>query len=380
MAKKSTVYFLKPEQYRDIPKVMERMGIDKIISKHDFVAIKIHFGEKGNLGHVKPELIKPIIKKIKEFEANVFVTDANTIYRGQRTDAVNHLMTAAEHNFHPKYLGVPVIIADGLRGSCYVEVNISNSSFDKLKMNGLPKHFKKVKIAEAIYNSDAILAISHFKGHGLCGIGGAIKNLGMGCASRHGKYEQHNSVVPKINTLLCTACGACVKWCAGGALSLRSSVVSCQSSAISKSDDRRPTTVIRLDAAKCTGCGQCVLVCSKNVFKIPWNEESAVVQEKIAEYASGVVKGKKTFYINFLTFITSYCDCFKTTGKPIMPDVGILLSADPVAIDQASLDLIKQTAGRDILKDVVGTDGTRQIEYAEKLGLGSREYELKKGG
>lgn len=342
---KSTVYFLGLDRVKEIDSAMETAGINEIIDKNDFTAIKIHFGEKGNLGYVKPEFIKPVIKKLKEIGAIPFVTDANTIYRGERTDAVHHLMVAAEHAFHPKFLGAPVVIADGLRGNSYVEVDVNL------------KHFKKVKIAEAIYNSDTILAISHFKGHELCGFGGAIKNLGMGCAARQGKYEQHNTVVPETAVENCTACGACIKWCGGNALVLENKK-------------------IVLDPVKCTGCGQCILACNFKVFGLPWNENAALVQEKIVEYAFGTLKGKRTFYINFLNHITSYCDCFKAKGKPLMHDIGILLSSDPVAIDQACMDLIEKHAGHNILKEVTGMDGSRQIEYAESLKLGSRNYQL----
>jgi uncharacterized Fe-S center protein len=359
MINKPFVYFLKPDQWRNIPEVLDKAGIGSIVLEHNLTAIKIHFGEKGNKGYIKPELIKPVIKKIKELGAFPFVTDANTIYRGERTDSVHHLMLAAEHGFHPKFLGAPVVIADGLRGNSYVEVDITNGrrTLVRDESSRLPQHFKTLKIAEAIYYADAIVAISHFKGHDTCGIGGAIKNLGMGCAARPGKYEQHNSVVPEVNAALCTACGACIKWCSGGALALS------------------PAT-ITLDPSKCIGCGQCILACNHKVFSLPWNEKTKAVQEKVAEYACGAIKGKKAIFINFLTFITKHCDCFKTTTKPILPDIGILISTDPVAIDKASLDLITKHAGRDILKETTGADGTPQIEYAEKLGLGTQKYQL----
>ncbi len=379
-----TVHFLPPDKWKEIPSVMDTCGIGSIIKKDDFVAIKLHFGEKGNTGYVKAKFIKPIIKKVRELGAFPFVTDANTIYKGARTDAVHHLMVAAEHEYHSKYLGCPVIIADGLRGNAFVEVELEHvrpSSFDRLTMSSgracaQPKHFKKIKVAEAIYNADVILSVAHFKGHELCGVGGAIKNLGMGCSSKGGKYEQHNSVVPKLNVAKCTACGACVKWCGGNALTLDDS----RGGALSppaKGGHGGPPLRIQFNASKCTGCGQCILACNFGVFNIPWSDDAAIVQEKIAEYASGVLKNKRAFYINFLTFITARCDCFKTIHKPLMPDIGILLSNDPVAIDQACMDLIEKHTGRDILKEASGMDGNRQIEYAEELGLGKRKYESK---
>ncbi len=346
MKSKAKVYFLKLEDAKSLDKAMDAAGIGEVISKDDFAAVKIHFGEKGNVGHVKASDVKPVVKKLKELGSYPFLTDANTIYRGQRTDAVHHLMVAAEHEFHPKFLGAPVIIADGLRGNNYVEVEIGQ------------KHFKKVKVAETIYNCDAIVSVAHFKGHELVGFGGAIKNIGMGCAARAGKYEQHNNAIPKVDDSNCTACGACIKWCGGNALTLENGK-------------------IKLEPKKCAGCGQCILACNFKVFNIPWNENVTAVQEKIVEYTLGCLKNKKAFYINFLTCITPFCDCFGgRKEKPLMHDIGILLSKDPVAIDQASMDLIEKHSGRDILKEATGVDGHYTLEYAEKLGLGSRSYSV----
>jgi uncharacterized Fe-S center protein len=353
---KPKVYFLSLDRVAEIADAAANAGLTDIVKGGDFVAIKMHFGEKGNVGYVNPKLVKPLVPMLKTLKAHPFFTDANTIYRGERADSVHHLMVAAEHDFHPKFLGAPVVIADGLRGTGEVVVDV-----------GL-KHFKKVKVAEAIHHSDVILSVAHFKGHELCGFGGAIKNLGMGCASKSGKYEQHNNFVPKVDASKCTVCGVCVKWCAGGALTLPP--------LLRKEGKGKVGGTIQLDPKKCIGCGQCILSCEQKVFGIPWNEDANIVQEKIAEYAFGVVKGKRTFFINFLTHITSYCDCFRSHKKPIMPDIGILLSADPVAVDQACVDLIKKHAGHDILKESTGADGSVQIAYAEKLGIGNRGYEL----
>lgn len=345
MNERSKVYLLKPDAYREIPRVMEKAGIRDVVKENDFTAIKVHFGEKGNKGYIKPEILKPVAAKLKEITKNVFITDANTIYRGERTDAASHLMIAAEHGFHPKYLGIPVIIADGLRGNAEVEIDVPG------------RHFKKAKIAEAIYNSDVIVAISHFKGHEICGFGGAIKNLGMGCASRAGKFAQHNSLTVQTDTRKCTACGVCLKWCGAKALKLDGGKIA-------------------LSKERCVGCGQCILACNFKVFSLPWNEEAGTVQEKVAEYAYGVLKNKRSFYINFLTFITEYCDCYKTKSAPLIPDIGILVSKDPVAIDQACMDLVEKHAGRDIFQERSGIDGSRQLDAAEKLGLGKRTYHI----
>ncbi len=353
MTAKSKVYFLELDQLDKLPALLKTAGIADVVKKDDLAAIKIHFGEKGNKGHIKPKEIKPVIKLAKELGASPFLTDANTIYRGERTDAVHHLNVAADHEFHLKFLGAPVVIADGLRGNSYVEVEVNPLDHAR----GKYKHFKKVKIAEAIYYADSMICLTHFKGHELTGFGGAIKNLGMGCAARPGKYEQHNSIVPQVQATNCTACGACIKWCSGEALHLE--------------NDQ-----IVLTPEKCVGCGQCILACNFKVFSLPWNDSSKEVQEKIAEYAAGAAKDKRVIYVNFINFITKYCDCFKTVGQPIMPDIGIVVSLDPVAIDQASYDLTIKHAGKDILKEETGTDGSIQLKYAESLGLGTRQYEL----
>lgn len=344
----SKVYFLPPDRKTDVVKALDAAGIKDVVKKDDFVAVKVHFGEKGNLGHVKAKEIKPVVAQLKNIGAIPFLTDANTIYKGERADAARHLMIASVHDFHPKFMGAPVVIADGLRGNMFVEVDIGQ------------RHFKKVKVAEAIYHADSFVVISHFKGHELCGIGGAIKNLGMGCASRQGKYEQHNSVVPNVDGEKCISCGACVKWCAQNALSLQKDV-------------KAPVT---LDAKKCVGCGQCILACPVKAITVPWSDSSEVVQEKIAEYALGVARGRPAIYINYITHITDYCDCFKSMRKPIMPDVGIVVSTDPVAIDMASYDLITKSAGRDIMRESTEVNGRVQIEHAAKLGLGTLSYEL----
>jgi len=361
---KPKVIFLPHDRSQDIPSAIKAHGFDGNIKKGDFAAIKIHFGEKGNIGYIRPKLIKPLIKMIKEAGAYPFLTDANTIYRGERTDAYHHLLVAAEHEFHTKFLMAPVIIADGLRGSSYIEVDVG---FD---------HFKKIKVAEAIYNADYIVSIAHFKGHELCGMGGAIKNLGMGCASRAGKYEQHCDAVPNVNIEKCTACGACIKWCGGGALELVQAKKPANTIADGRSPLKTAEMTIQLNPSKCAGCGQCILACEKKVFSLPWDGTAKSVQERIAEYACGVMKNKRAVFINFLTFITPLCDCFKTIAKPIVPDIGILISDDPVAIDQASTDLVEKQAGRDILKEATGMNGRVQIEHAEKLGLGNRNYQL----
>ncbi len=361
---KSKVYFLdyqsKKNDYRKyLPELLEKVNLRKIVKENDFTAIKLSFGEKGNLGHLKPEEVKPVVEIIKSLAANPFVTDANTIYIGERSDAVHHLQTAYFHGFREETLGCPILIADGLRGNSFIEVEINL------------KHFKKVKIAHAIHYADSIVFLTHFKGHEVTGFGGTLKNMGMGCGARAGKYEMHHSIVPEVVAENCTACGLCIKWCNASALTL-----------LPITHNPLPKeSKIFLDKSKCTGCGECVLTCRSQAIKLPWNESVKNCQEKIVEYAYGAVRNKNFFCVNFLQYLTKYCDCYGRKEKPLLPDIGILVSTDPVAIDQASVDLTNERFGKDFFNDIFPQiDWTIQLKHAEKIGLGSRKYEIETVG
>lgn len=343
---KSRVYFLPWEKRDRLTELLDRSGAPDMVRPKDLVAVKLHFGEKGNDGYIKPELVRPVLQMVRRKRGQPFLTDTGTIYNGQRSDAVSHLLLAAEHGFNQTRLATPVIVADGLKGDDYEEVSIKGS------------HFKKVKIAGAIHKADSIIALSHFKGHLLSGFGGALKNLGMGCGARLGKFEMHSSVAPAITAENCTACGACVAKCAQGALSIgRGGRVS-------------------LNADLCAGCGECVIACNYHALSITWNKGAMEVQERFVEYALGAVRGRRAFYVNFVNHVTPNCDCLSKKERPLLPDVGIMASLDPVAIDQASLDIILERAGNVFEKAHPGIDGNLQLAHAEKLGLGQRRYEL----
>ncbi|MDI6641237.1 MAG: DUF362 domain-containing protein [Elusimicrobiota bacterium] len=375
------VYFTSYITPESINKLLDCIDLKSIILPNDFSAIKMHFGEKGNEGFIKPEFVEVIVERIKSLAAVPFLTDANTIYVGERADAINHLKIAEQHGFSYDKVGCPVIIADGLRGNSYVEVEIANVAVK-------PKHFSKVKIANGIYYADSVVFVTHFKGHELTGFGGALKNAGMGCASRSGKYELHNSVVPKLKLENCNGCGICIKWCPGNALSLidRGKLQKSELNRVEVSEQCRQQ-VISLNTANCTGCGECILVCKQKVFRIPWDEPVKNVQEKTVEYCLGVLRNKRVVFLNFLNFITKYCDCYETKEKPLVDDIGIVLSTDPVAIDQASVDLVnKKFRQQKLARDGVQSDFFRyiwpeidyeiQLKYAQQLGLGNRNYHL----
>ena len=342
----SEVYFLPWEKRADFPDWIKTTGAFKIIKAHMYAAIKIHFGEEGNIGYIRPEFVKPVADNISTLNASPFMTDANTIYVGQRADAVHHATMAEKHGFNITNCGCPVVIADGLRGNSGVNVEVNL------------KHFKKVIISNAVHYSDAVILMSHFKGHEITGFGGAIKNAGMGCATRAGKYAMHDKLYPKVDHAKCTACGNCVKWCSGNALTLKGKTIS-------------------LNQSKCIGCGECILSCRFGVFRIPWDENAAAAQEKIMEYAYGVLKDKPSFSINFVNFVTKFCDCYPTNGKPLIADIGIFAGTDPVAVDQACADAVNDKFGSDIVKHIFPEiDWKSGLAYAEKIGLGKRSYRI----
>ena len=291
------------------------------------------------------------------------MTDANTLYVGSRSDSVAHLTTAIRNGFAYAVVDAPMIIADGLRGGNERAVTVNL------------KRFKRVYIGSEIVGADAIVSVAHFKGHELSGFGGTIKNLGMGCASRKGKLAQHSTVSPKVTRKKCEGCGECVSYCAQEAISLI--------------DEKA-----KIDRKKCVGCGECIIVCPNQAIQIQWNQEIPAFLESMVEYAAGVLKGKEgaASFLNFITQVSPACDCYSHNDVPIVADIGIVASNDPVAIDQASADLVNQAQGRKdscLTKNFKpGQDKFRavypkvdweiQLEYAEAIGLGSRDYELVK--
>ncbi|MDR1926418.1 MAG: DUF362 domain-containing protein [Endomicrobium sp.] len=343
----SKVYFLTWNRRNELYNFLKAVRMFDYVKSRDFLAIKIHFGEENNEGYIKPEYVMPIVKIIKEKTAYPFLTDASTIYVGERSDAYHHHLIANKHGFTIDSCGCPIIISDGLRGTAEKEIEVNL------------KYFKTVTIAQEIYNADSYMFMSHFKGHEITGFGGALKNVGMGCGSKAGKYAMHHSSKPAVNPKHCIGCGNCARHCYQHALSLV---------------DKK----VVIDKEKCAGCGQCVVNCVLKVFKLRWDEDSIIVQEKIVEYAAGVLKNKKSAYINFLNHISKYCDCFSLSKNvPLMKNVGIVAGSDPVSVDQASYDLVNEFFGKNFFKKIYPEiDPTIQLKYAEELGLGTRNYKL----
>ncbi len=341
--------------------IVKRAGISGIIKENDLVAIKLHFGEEGNLAYVSPPLVRVVVETVKERGGKPFLTDANTLYVGKRRNAVDHIETALKNGFCYETVGAPVIIADGLNGADYINVPVDGD------------HFDTVKISSAVHNADAVIAVSHVKGHDLFGFGGALKNLGMGCGSPAGKQTMHSDLKPEVDPEKCTACGTCLSRCPEEAI------------------ERVEESKAYINAHLCIGCGECVAFCPVQAIPINWETDEATIQEKTAEYAWGVVKPKKgkSGFINYVMNVTPDCDCAPWNDVPIVPNLGILGSTDPVAIDQASLDLVNRAPvmansvlgdredAADKFKAVNNRNSSYIIEHGQKLGMGHKQYSLK---
>ena len=342
-----------------IEDLLERSGVGGIAATGESLAVKLHFGESKETGHVRPRFVRRIVSWFARRGTRPFLTDTNTLYRGARSDSVSHLRAAVEHGFTLAAAGAPLIIADGLRGTTEVRVPIEG------------RHVETAAIGAEIAKSDSMLSVAHFKGHELSGFGGAIKNVGMGCASRSGKLEMHSTTKPYIRAS-CIGCGLCASWCPVDAITVRETA--------------------EIDSEKCIGCGECIVVCPERAVGIRWDESTDIFQEKMVEFFKAVTAGKhgRIGYINFITDVHPLCDCYGAAKVPIVPDIGVAASLDPVAIDQASYDLVNEAppsddaslsdayrAGADKFRDLhPEVDPTVQLRYAEELGLGTRDYEL----
>ncbi len=342
-------------------RLLAEAGIDRVVQRDDLTAIKIHFGEKGGHAYIRPVFIRRIVDRVKELGGRPFLTDSCTLYPGQRKEAVSALTCGIENGFAYAVAGAPLIMCDGLRGHSSRRVKIDGDLLES------------VDIGLEILEADTLITASHFKCHELTGFGGAIKNLGMGCSSRQGKLEQHSTAGPTVDEELCTACAACLKACAHDAIAFIEGKAC-------------------VDADACTGCGRCISVCEPMAMKIDWNEDAPLVMKKMAEYAKGALYGKegRSLFVNFVTQVSPACDCYGHSDAPIVPDLGILASTDPVALDQACADLVNRALGfsgsalnsghqpgGDKFRGVhPAIDWEVTLEHAQKIGLGSRDYHL----
>lgn len=370
---KSKVYFsdlrAKPgtNLLQKLNKLAKTAGMDSIDFKNKFTAIKIHFGEPGNLAYLRPNYAKVIVDMVKELGGKPFLTDCNTLYVGRRKDALEHLDAAYENGYNPFTTGCQIIIADGLKGTDEAYIPVRNGEY-----------VKEAKIGRAIADADIVISLSHFKGHEMTGFGGAIKNLGMGCGSRAGKMEMHNAGKPQVNQKHCVGCGVCTKICAHSAISLT---------------DKKA----HIDHNKCVGCGRCIGMCNFDAIASSWDESFDILNRKMAEYTMAVVDGKPHFHIALVIDVSPYCDCHAENDLPIVADVGMFASFDPVALDRACADacnaapvipgsmldehLTKQHVHDHSCADrfahtTPGTNWISALEHAEKIGIGTQAYEL----
>ena len=344
--------------------LLKAAGMDTIDFTDQFVAIKIHFGEAGNLAFLRPNFARTVVDFIKARGGKPFLTDCNTLYPGSRKNALEHLETAAMNGYTPQTVGCQVIIADGLRGFDEAVVPLIGT-----------KYVKEAKIGRAIMDADIVISLSHFKGHEMAGFGGALKNLGMGGGSRAGKMEQHNSGKPDVDASLCRGCRRCARHCA--------------QSAITYGADRKAS----IDHSKCVGCGRCIGACNFDAIENSNANSAADLCEKMAEYTLAVVKDRPNFHINIVNQVSPYCDCYSCNDVPIIPDVGMFASFDPVALDQACADACNNApAMKDSFLDAQmragcdrhdhftnvfpDTDWRVTLRHAEEIGVGTTQYEL----
>jgi uncharacterized protein len=351
-----------------VEKLAHATGFDQIDFKNKYVAIKMHFGEPGNLAFLRPNYAALIARMVKQQEGKPFLTDANTLYSGGRSNAVDHLLSATMNGFTEAVTGCPVIIADGLRGNDEAEIEINTPVC------------KTAFIGKTVAEADIIISLNHFKGHEMSGFGGALKNLGMGCASVAGKRILHATSQPKIVAENCTGCNSCVENCAHSALSLNKD------------------NIAEINYQLCIGCGQCVAVCQYNAAQVYNQTASVTLNQKIAEYSLAVLKGKPNLHFNFMVDISPDCDCWNHNDYPIAPNIGIAASLDPVALDMACAQKVceapvnvfsrisaKQNPGFHVQQQVTDkfsmahptTHWLSALEHAEKIGLGTMQYIIK---
>lgn len=353
-----------PEKFR---KLALAAGIDQIDMNGKFVAIKLHFGELGNLGFLRPNYARVIVDIVKALGGKPFLTDCSTMYVGSRKNAVEHLYCAWENGFTPMTVGCPIIIGDGLKGTDDVAVPLEGCEYTKEAM-----------IGRAVMDADIVISLSHFKGHELAGFGGAIKNLGMGCGSRAGKKDMHSSGKPVINAELCRGCKLCMRECANNGLVFDEA-----------------TGKMTINESECVGCGRCLGACNFDAVEFAQNQAAFILNAKMAEYSKAVVQGRPNFHLSVVVDVSPFCDCHSENDAPILPDIGMFASFDPVALDQACADacLKAEPIRNSLLGDHMHADGfvdhhdhfknttpesewESQLIHAEKIGLGTRAYEL----
>lgn len=350
-----------------LDRLVKKAGIENIDFNEKFVAIKIHFGEPGNLAYLRPNYSKVIVDLIKSKNGKPFLTDCNTLYVGRRKNAIEHMDAAYENGYNPFATGCHVIIADGLKGTDEAIIPVEGGEY-----------VKEAKIGQAIVDADIFISMNHFKGHESTGFGGTIKNIGMGCGSRAGKKEQHCSGIPHVDEKLCRGCKQCLKECANNGL-----------------EYDETTHKMHINETNCVGCGRCLGACNFDAISFNNYNANELLNKRMAEYTKAVVDGRPNFHISLIVDVSPNCDCHAENDLPILPNIGMLASFDPLALDQACVDLCmkaKPMPGSQLDKHLHDpnfcdhhdhfSNSTPEsewkscLEHAQKIGLGNREYEL----
>ena len=350
-----------------LKRLARRAGIADIDMDGKFVAIKMHFGELGNISYLRPNYARAVVDLVKELGGKPFLTDCNTMYPGFRKNALEHLECAWENGFTPLTVGCPVIIGDGLKGTDDIAVPVEGGIYTQ-----------EARIGRAIMDADVFISLTHFKGHEMTGFGGAIKNIGMGCGSRAGKTDQHASGKAMIYEEKCRGCRRCQRECANGGL-------------VFDAEKRK----MHIDETHCVGCGRCLGACNFDAIDFVQDQALSILNAKMAEYTKAVVSGRDCFHISLIMDVSPYCDCHAENDAPILPDIGMFASKDPLALDQACVDacLAAEPLRNSVLGDHLHdehfhphhdhfknttpeSEWETQLTHAEKIGLGTRSYEL----
>lgn len=350
-----------------LKKLIKKAGLADLDLEGKFVAIKMHFGEMGNISYLRPNYARAVVDVIKDLGGKPFLTDCNTLYPGSRKNALEHLYCAWENGFTPLTVGCPILIGDGLKGTDEIEIPVAGGEY-----------VEKAKIGRAVMDADIFISLNHFKGHENAGFGGAIKNIGMGCGSRAGKCEQHISGQPTINEDLCRGCKKCMALCANDGLIFDET-----------------TKKMSVDKDHCLGCGRCIGACNFDAISFEDFHAPRLLNCKMAEYAKAVLDGRPHFHISLVVDVSPNCDCHCENDAPILPNIGMFVSKDPLALDQACVDACMAATPmpgsqlydrmqrpdfhdhHDHFKNSTPESEWKScLEHAEKIGLGTREYDL----
>lgn len=350
-----------------LKKLIKKAGIKQLNMEGKFVAIKLHFGELGNVSYLRPNYSRAVADVVKELGGKPFLTDCNTMYPGSRKNALEHLQCAWENGFTPLTVGCPILIGDGLKGTDDIEVPVVGGEY-----------VKAAKIGRAIMDADVFISLSHFKGHEMTGFGGAIKNIGMGCGSRAGKTEQHCSGKAAIDEAKCRGCMLCLKQCANDGLRFDAQAKK-----------------MRVNEENCVGCGRCLGACNFDAIAFANFAANELLNRRMAEYTKAVIDGRPCFHIALVVDVSPNCDCHGENDVPILPNLGMFASFDPLALDQACVDACLKSnplPGSQLFLNMAKSDFVDHLdhfinstpesewrtclEHAEKIGVGTREYKL----